>query len=189
MDVLIGSFSKYSRPSNIFSVANHMYLTDHAIWCVKAATKEASWKNIFFIFSCRLWLSIACIFFVMLLCMYAYSLNDQHSQGFFGALLRTIQINLGFMPDWSPKAFTARIIFFIFLAYGLIISAIFQSATVSSMTNNYYKSHISSLSEAEELGFRFSGSQFSYSQLEKRQDPVSFSDSLASITLILVFLI
>lgn len=173
LDILIGGFSKPERISNIYAATNHLYFSEHAIWCVQAAAKTPNWKNICYIFSPSVWTAVATIFLTMVLSMYAYFHKYNNKNGFGWAIMCSIRIHIGFVAECSPKKLIGRIMLFLFLLYGLIMSAIFQSATVSSMTGNYYQKQISTLSEAIDSNFEFAGSNFTYTILLHKNDKVN----------------
>lgn len=156
-----------------YSSTDYLYHTDHATWCVKAATKTPSWRYIFFIFSNFLWLAHAAVFLIMIIAIYIYIYINDARRRLFWALMCTIKINIGFNPGFYPKRVMGRIIFLIFLIYGLIVSALFQSATVSTMTGVYYQTQINSLNEAFENDFYFAGSNLTYTILSSRKDRVN----------------
>lgn len=173
MDLLIGSFSKMNYYGHQLGTTSHLYITDHATWCVGAATKQASWMNIFYIFSIQVWVLGIVIFSIMIAIIYTYGKMDKGNRNVMWAFMSTIQITLGFVPEFSPKKFSARIILFLCLAYGLIFSTLFQSATVSKMTGNYYQVQVSTLNEAIENNYEFAGSEYAYATLKTRNETVS----------------
>lgn len=81
--------------------------------------------------------------------------------------------NIGIISGYIPKKIMAKIIFLLFLFYALIICALFQSATVNSMTGFYYQEQISSLKEAIENDFDFAGTDYTYPVLKSREDELS----------------
>lgn len=167
--LIIGGFQ---RLIGDYSTTDHSYFADYATWCVKAATKTPSWKNIFFIFSTTLWIATISVFIIMFASIYIYSyVNDKKSK-LFWSLACAIKINIGFNPGCFPQNTLGRFYFFMFLIYGLIVSTLFQSATVGSMTSHYYQTQISSLREAFENNFTFAGSNLTFMKLASRKDVV-----------------
>lgn len=132
----------------------------------------SSWKNIFFIFSSTLWIVVGICFFSITFSIYYYSKYCQTQFDLFYAMLIALRINIGHMAGNSPKKFIGRIVFFLFLFYGIIVSSLFQSTTVSSMTTQYNKKRISTLSDAITNEYHFAGSNFSYTVLIHRSDKV-----------------
>lgn len=110
----------------------------------------------------------------MIAFIFIYTRVSNTKKEFFWALMCSIKIHIGFMPGYLPNRLLFRIIFLLFLFYGLIVSALFQSAAVSSMTGSYHHKQISSLKEAIDRGLQFSGSHVTYSVLSFRNDPVIY---------------
>lgn len=172
LDILIGGFSKPNRIANKFLATDHIYISDHATWCIRAAGVKSSWMNIFFIFSTNLWIAVTSFFVLMTILIHLYSRYDQPKYPFFHVVFLTLKINIGLMAGYAPKKFLGRVILFLLLFYGMIVSTLFQSTTVSSMTTRYHKKQISSLKEAIERDYHFAGSNFSYTVLIHRSDKV-----------------
>lgn len=171
--ILIGGFSKRDLFGNSLASTSHLYITDYATWCIAAAEKQSSWKNIFYIFSNQLWSIIAITFVIIILVIFVFAKIERKKHDYMWAFMYSVKVNIGFMPGFIPKKFFARIIVFMLLLYGLISSTLFQSATVSSMTSNRYQEQISSISEAIENDFEISGTGYSYAVLQNRSDQVT----------------
>lgn len=94
---------------------------------------------------------------------------------FVSAFLLSLLASIGNPTNFKPKKVIGRAIFFLFLAYGLIVSNLFQSATVTSMTNKYYKTQVSSLEEAVLNNFEFAGTGYSLEVLQSQHNEVKIS--------------
>lgn len=175
-DVLIGGFTRLHRLSRSISATDSLYFPDYATWCVKAVPKTPNWKNIFFIFSTWLWVAVVIAFIAVTLSVYAYVRATGGKKDAFSAIMCAIKISIGFMPGLSPRTFLGKSIFLLFLMYGLIVSTLFQSATVSSMTSQYHKGVISSLAEAVKNDFEFAGSSVSRTIFLDRKNEVSSTE-------------
>lgn len=169
MDILVGGLTQPTQ----FSINSIVYGTDYATWCIKAAEANLNWKNIFSIFSMNLWIAVVVIFIVITILMYIYTKFNGPKREFIYAALFMLKINIGFMAGNSPNKFMARIFFFVLLFYGMLLSNIFQSNAVSSITAQYRKRQISTIKEAIERNFDFGGSNYSYSLLQHRHDKVT----------------
>lgn len=171
-DLIIGGTSRNSNISFFLHDTDYIYVDEHATWCVQAMSAIPNWKNIFFTFSTYLWILVGIMFLSIALFVFIYTRMDNKKRDFFGALMSSIQIHIGFMPDYLPKSILFKAMFILFIFYGLIVSSLFQSASVSSMTGNYHLKQISSLKEAIAKGLRFSGSHVTHAVLSKQNDEV-----------------
>lgn len=171
---MIGGFARPDKLSRFNAATDHLYFPDHATWCVNAAAKTPSWKSIFFIFSNWLWVAVAVVFIAVTLSVYAYVRASSKRRNLFWAVMCTIKISIGFMPGLSPNTCLSKTLFLLFLMYGLIVSTLFQSATVSSMTSQNHRGQISSIAEAADYDFEFAGSNLSRSIFLSRKNEVSF---------------
>lgn len=171
---MIGGFSRHPHLQHIFSTTSTLYFEDDATWCVQAALREPSWKNIFFTFTPQLWIAIFTIFLVVSFIIHFYLICNERKCDLSWTIVHTLKICIGSAHDFKPKKFYVRFILFIFLLYGFIISASFHSATVRSITGEYYDNQIDSLEEMVKSKFHFVGSSFSLNNIVGRMDEVKF---------------
>lgn len=108
----------------------------------------------------------------MSLIAYLHARIDGRRRNLYWALMHSIRINVGHAPGLQPKKFIGRIVFFLFMMYGLLVSALFQSATVSSATGLYHQKRIASLDEAFQNNFEFAGTCSSYKIIRGQHDKV-----------------
>lgn len=177
--LLIGGFSKSTKQAILFSSTQYQYIDDRCVWCTQRALKRPNWKNIFLTFSIGLWISCGMSLLTMAFTIYIYSRIAKNNRDFIWTLIRSLLIIIGFMPGYMPKKALGRIIFALFLLCGVISSTLFQSATVSSTTNQYYQKQISSLSEAISNDFMFTGTGYNYDIITARNDEV-ISNNIAN---------
>lgn len=167
---MFGSISKLSF--NNYSSTDHQYITDQCVWCVMAASQSASWKNIFYIFSMKLWIAATFTVITMGLAIYFYLKMTEQTQDLVWTMLCSLLITTGLVSNFEPKTIIGRFVFFLFLFYGILISSLFQSATVSKITSQYYHRQVSSLKEAILNNFEFTGSNYQLKILKKQNTEV-----------------
>lgn len=171
-DILIGGFSRHPEFQHVFSTTSALYFMDDATWCVQAAPQKSRWKNIFYIFSMKLWIAIFAMFLVISLIIYFHYYFDKKQHNISWVLIHTLKICIGMAFEFKSKKNLIRFIFFIFFVYGFIISASFHSGTVRSITGEYYDKQIDSLNEMVKSKFKFVGSSFSMNNIMGRNDKV-----------------
>lgn len=108
----------------------------------------------------------------MSLAIYFYGKIIGKKRKFIWSLMRSILINIGSPPGFAPTKMIGRVILLLFLFYGIILSSLFQSATVSRMTSQYYHKQISSLEEAISHDFQFMGTAYNQKVLQNQNDEV-----------------
>lgn len=133
------------------------YYQDDQTWCVAKAKPRELWKNIFNLFSTLVWSLIILVVCLMALMMYFFIKLDQKSENYVWMLLASLSVTLGLSTTYDPKNPNIRLIFFIFLFYGLLFSTAFNSFLVGVLTNPRQKEQISNLHQAVSSNLQFHG--------------------------------
>lgn len=133
------------------------YYQDDQTWCVANAKPEELWRNIFNLFSTMIWGLIILIVFLMASMLYFFIKIDDRSENFMWMLLASLSVTMGLTTVYDPKSTNVRLIFFIFLFYGLLFSSLFNSFLVGVLTNPRQKEQISNLYQAAEANLEFNG--------------------------------
>lgn len=133
------------------------YYQDDQTWCVANAKPQELWRNIFNLFSAMIWGLIILIVFLMASMLYFFIKLDDRSENFMWMVMASLSVTMGLTSVYDPRSTNARMIFFIFLFYGLLFSSLFNSFLVGVLTNPRQKTQISNLYQAVEANLRFEG--------------------------------
>nr|QGW45458.1 ionotropic receptor 87a [Bradysia odoriphaga] len=155
-DVLIGGMDEDSNTRKYLS-SSIPYYQDDQTWCVANAKPEELWRNIFNLFSTTIWSLIILVVFLMASMLYGFIKMDHKSENFMWMLLASLSVTMGLTTIYDPKHTNARIVFFIFLFYGLLFSTLFNSFLVGVLTNPRQKEQISNLHQAVAANLEFNG--------------------------------
>lgn len=150
------------------------YINDDHAWCLQRASQSASWENIFQVFRYDMWIAILITLVLMSLLLYAFIRFEHLSCNFSWALLRGLALSISAPPFlWPTPHFSIRLIFFVFLTYGVIINIAFSSFLVNALTKQRFTKQIDTINETIQHGFVYVGGPVVYDSLASRGDPVS----------------
>lgn len=172
-DILIGGISRRLTNPKFLATTDTAHSSDYVTWCVKALTIEGDWKNLFFTFSKPLWIIVIVFTIFIALPIYHYLFTEKFRSNYILSMMYSLQITIGFASDYSPKKLAGKVLLVVFLFYGLILSSLFQSASVKSMTNYYHRKQITSIQEALDRKFTFVGANTTHAVLLYTNDEVS----------------
>lgn len=133
------------------------YYQDDQTWCVAKAKPEELWRNIFNLFTTLVWGLIILVVFLMAVMLHFFIKLEDKSENFMSMLLASLSITMGLATTYDPKNTNVRIIFFIFLFYGLLFSTAFNSFLVGVLTNPRQKEQVSNLYQAVSSNLQFNG--------------------------------
>ncbi len=153
---MIGGMDEDSNTRKYLS-SSIPYYQDDQTWCVSNAKPEELWRNIFNLFSNLVWGTIIIIVFLMATMLYFFIKMDNKSESFMWMLLASLSVTMGLTTVYDPRNTKARMIFFIFLFYGLLFSTLFNSFLVGVLTNPRQKEQISNLYQAVSSDLQFNG--------------------------------
>lgn len=172
-EILIGGLYKDSAVSHIIS-STEPYVTDDQTWCVSRAQLSPNWENILEIFTHSLWVAILCIFLFITITIYLfeYDSQTQNRKNIYWALLRALTISIGLVPNFWPSRFAVRIIFFLFIVYGMVINMAFNCYLISTLTRQTFQKQISTVNETIAQQFTYLGGKSVFDLLLQREDRV-----------------
>lgn len=153
---MIGGIDEDSNTRKYLS-SSIPYYQDDQTWCVANAKPEELWRNIFNLFTTFVWCLIILVVYLMALLLYYFIKLDNKSENFMWTLLASLSVTMGLATTYDPKNPTIRIIFFIFLFYGLLFSTAFHSFLVGVLTNPRQKEQVSDLQQAVASNLQFNG--------------------------------
>lgn len=105
--------------------------------------------------------------------IYIYLCIDEHKYDFVFATIHSIKICIGYAPGYLPKRIIGKAIIAMFMCYGLILSSLFQSASLNSMTKYYHRKQLSSIEEAFEQQYDIAAMAYTYNILSQKSDQVN----------------
>lgn len=85
-------------------------------------------------------------------------------------LLASLSVTMGISTPYDPKNAKVRIIFFIFLFYGLLFSTAFNSFLVGVLTNPRQKEQISNLYQAVSSNLQFNGGTVTLEHIDAKDE-------------------
>lgn len=153
---MIGGMDEDSNTRKLLS-SSIPYYQDDQTWCVAKAKPEDLWRNIFNLFSTLVWCLILLVVCLMAFMLYFFIKLDKKSENFVWMLLASFSITMGLATTYGPINTNSRVIFFIFLFYGLLFSTAFHSFLVGVLTNPRQKEQIRNLNQAVSLNLQFNG--------------------------------
>lgn len=153
---MIGGMDEDSNTRKYLS-SSIPYYQDDQTWCVATAKPEELWRNIFNLFSTLVWSLIILVVCLMAIMLYFFIKLDKKTENFMWMLLASLSVTMGISTTYDPKNTNTRIIFFIFLFYGLLFSTAFNSFLVGVLTNPRQKEQISDLPQAVASNLEFNG--------------------------------
>lgn len=168
-DVMIGGMDEDSNTRKYLS-SSIPYYQDDQTWCVANAKPEELWRNIFNLFSTTIWGLIILVVFLMASMLYYFIKMDHKSENFMWMLLASLSVTMGLTTIYDPKHPNARMIFLIFLFYGLLFSTLFNSFLVGVLTNPRQKEQISNLQQAVASNLEFNGGTVTLEHFDAKDD-------------------
>lgn len=161
-------------PNILLSFADSMpYINDDHAWCIQRASQSASWENIFQVFTYDMWLAILVSFLLMSMLIYAFARFEHLKFNVAWILLRSLALSISAPPFlWPTPHFSIRLIFFVFLTYGVIINIAFSSFLVNALTKQRFTRQIKTINETIQQRFVYVGGPVVYDSLASRGDPV-----------------
>lgn len=148
------------------------YYQDDQTWCVANAKPEELWRNIFNLYSTLVWSLIILVLYLMALMLYFFIKLDYKSENFMWMLLASLSITLGLSTTYDPKNAKIRLIFFIFLFYGLLFSTAFNSFLVGVLTNPRQKEQVSNLHQAVTSNLQFNGGTVTLEHFDAKDEVI-----------------
>lgn len=168
-DVMVGGMDEDSNTRRYLS-SSIPYYQDDQTWCVAKAKPEELWRNIFNLYSTLVWSLIILVVYLMALMLYFFIKMDYKSENFMWMLLASLSITLGLSTTYDPKNTKIRLIFFIFLFYGLLFSTAFNSFLVGVLTNPRQKEQVSNLHQAVTSNFQFNGGTVTLEHFDSKDE-------------------
>lgn len=147
-----------NRASNLFW-QSRAYFQDDVTWCVPRSKSRVIWRNIFQIFTAKVWIAL---FFASLLIATAIQVSnrmEKRERNFVWSFMFSISTAIGRNSLFEPKRIPVRMLMIFLFLYGLVLSTSFSTFLISTLTKPHYTFQIQNVQQAVENHFHFIGGE------------------------------
>lgn len=144
-----------------FEMSNS-YLQDALVWLVPKALEEEDWRRLQKVFPNTIWLIVLVIILAMPVVWSCTSYYLRHNElnsfrSYKNTLIKTMSVFFNVSVQKYPRTSTLRWLFILYAFYSLILTTIYQSKLISTLTQTDYSHQISTVDELLESGLNFGG--------------------------------
>lgn len=155
---MIGAMDLDYRAENLFWQSK-AYFQDDVTWCVSRSKARGIWRNIFQIFSTKVWFALIVATLVIAVAIRLITQVESRRENFVWSFMFSVSAAIGRNALFEPKRTSVRILMVFLFLYGLVLSTSFSTFLVSALTKPHYKYQVSNIEQAVERNFKFVGGE------------------------------